>query len=89
VDRDPELPGPSKPTSRTREDGVIEAMARTRIVIEKDDPAKCGCDDAYRVVERDDRNRVVRVHGEAIKGGTSRAKPVSSTNATDPGRTFT
>jgi hypothetical protein len=42
-------------------------MARTRIVIEKDDPAECGCDDAYRVVEKDDRGRILRVHGKAIK----------------------
>lgn len=43
-------------------------MARTKIiVIEKDDPAECGCDDAYRVVEKDERGRTLRVHGKGIK----------------------
>lgn len=48
-------------------DKVIFMAGRTRIVIEKDDPAECGCDDAYRVVEKDARDRIVRVHGKAIK----------------------
>lgn len=36
-------------------------------MIEKDDPAECGCDDAYRVVEKDARDRIVRTHGKGIK----------------------
>ncbi len=42
-------------------------MSRNRIVIEKDDPAECGCNDAYRVVEKDERGRILRTHGRAIK----------------------
>jgi hypothetical protein len=38
-----------------------------RIRIIKDDPAECGCNDAYKVIEEDARGRVVRVLGKAIK----------------------
>jgi len=42
-------------------------MARNRIEIIKDDPAECGCNDAYKVIEKDAYGHVVRIHGRAIK----------------------
>ncbi len=47
---------------------MFGAKPRRRVEILKDNPSDCGCDDQYRVVEMDDRGRVVRELGREIKG---------------------